>query len=135
MLNANELFWLQLLCVFLRLLRRIAVDAGHRAVIFDRFRGVLPNVTGEGTHFYIPWVQKPIIYDVRSNPRNIPVVTPSKGTCNLVFSTSLSDLQTVNITLRLLYRPRVESLPQMYTVGWKLPLTVTHKFSDFGRGL
>lgn len=79
------------------------VDGGHRAVIFDRFRGVLPQVTGEGTHFYVPWVQQPIIYDVRSNPRNIPVVTPSK------------DLQTVNITLRLLYRPRVETLPQMYT--------------------
>ena len=55
------------------------VDGGHRAVIFDRFRGVLPHVAGEGTHFFIPWVQKPIIYDVRSNPRNIPVVTPSKG--------------------------------------------------------
>ena len=57
------------------------VDAGHRAVIFDRFRGVQDTVVGEGTHFLIPWVQKPIIFDCRSRPRNIPVITGSKGEC------------------------------------------------------
>lgn len=56
------------------------VDAGHRAVIFDRFRGVQDDVVGEGTHFLIPWVQKPIIFDCRSRPRNVPVITGSKGT-------------------------------------------------------
>ncbi|NXU35719.1 PHB protein, partial [Drymodes brunneopygia] len=55
------------------------VDAGHRAVIFDRFRGVQDVVVGEGTHFLIPWVQKPIIFDCRSRPRNVPVITGSKG--------------------------------------------------------
>ena len=29
------------------------VDGGHRAVIFDRFTGVKPNVVGEGTHFMV----------------------------------------------------------------------------------
>ncbi|XP_057243793.1 prohibitin 1 [Malurus melanocephalus] len=57
------------------------VDAGHRAVIFDRFRGVQDVVVGEGTHFLIPWVQKPIIFDCRSRPRNVPVITGSKGGC------------------------------------------------------
>jgi hypothetical protein len=56
-----------------------AVDGGHRAVIFDRFRGVQEEVVGEGTHFLIPWVQKPIIFDVRARPRNVPVITGSKG--------------------------------------------------------
>lgn len=56
------------------------VDAGHQAVIFDRFRGVQDEVVGEGTHFLIPWVQKPIIFDCRSRPRNVPVITGSKGT-------------------------------------------------------
>lgn len=56
------------------------VDAGHRAVIFDRFRGVQEDVVGEGTHFLIPWVQKPVIFDCRSRPRNVPVITGSKGT-------------------------------------------------------
>lgn len=55
------------------------VDGGQRAVIFDRFRGVLQTVSGEGTHFLIPWVQKPIIFSIRSRPRRVPVVTGSKG--------------------------------------------------------
>lgn len=55
------------------------MDGGHRAVIFDRFSGVKKQVIGEGTHFFIPWVQKPIIFDVRSRPRNVPVMTGSKG--------------------------------------------------------
>lgn len=57
----------------------VSVDAGHRAVIFDRFRGVQDIVVGEGTHFLIPWVQKPIVFDCRSRPRNVPVITGSKG--------------------------------------------------------
>eukprot|EP00043_Microstomoeca_roanoka_P010650 m.101053 g.101053 ORF g.101053 m.101053 type:complete len:272 (-) comp14957_c0_seq2:2165-2980(-) len=78
------------------------VDGGHRAVIFDQFRGVSDVVRPEGTHFMIPVIQKPIIYDVRSQPRNIPVTTPSK------------DLQNVNITLRILYRPEVAALPWIF---------------------
>lgn len=68
--------------VFLRKMNTLPVsivDAGHRAVIFDRFRGVQDTVAGEGTHFVIPWVQKPIIFDCRSRPRNVPVITGSKG--------------------------------------------------------
>ncbi|CAH8454541.1 unnamed protein product [Heterobilharzia americana] len=78
------------------------VDGGHRAVIFDRFKGVRSDVRGEGTHFIIPWVQKPIVFDIRSRPRNVPVVTGSK------------DLQTVNITLRILFRPEPSLLPKIY---------------------
>lgn len=59
-----------------------AVDGGERAVLFDRFRGVLSTVSGEGTHFLIPWVQQPIIYSIRSTPRSIPVTTGSKGKYN-----------------------------------------------------
>lgn len=82
------------------------VEGGHRAVIFDRFRGVLSDVSGEGTHFLVPLVQRPIIFDVRSKPRNVPVVTGSK------------DLQNVNITLRILFRPVTSELPKIYmTLG------------------
>ncbi|CAL1680456.1 unnamed protein product [Lasius platythorax] len=80
------------------------VDGGHRAVIFDRFAGIKNIVVGEGTHFIIPWVQKPIIFDIRSRPRNVPVITGSK------------DLQNVNITLRILFRPVPDSLPKIYTI-------------------
>lgn len=79
------------------------VDAGHRAIIFDRFQGVKNDIIGEGTHFFIPWVQKPIVFDCRSRPRNVPVVTGSK------------DLQNVNITLRILFRPVPDKLPYLYT--------------------
>ncbi|MPC74656.1 Prohibitin [Portunus trituberculatus] len=79
------------------------MDAGHRAVIFDRFVGVKQVVVGEGTHFFIPWVQKPIMFDIKTRPRNVPVVTGSK------------DLQTVNITLRVLFRPIGDQLPRIYT--------------------
>jgi len=79
------------------------VDGGHRAVMFDRFRGILPRVTGEGTHFMIPWVQRPIIYDIRARPKNVPSITGSK------------DLQNVNITLRILFRPVPDQLPNIYT--------------------
>jgi len=82
------------------------VDGGERAVIFDRFTGIKKFVVGEGTHFFIPWVQKPIIFDIKSRPRNIPSVTGTK------------DLQNVNITLRILFRPEPSSLPQIYgTLG------------------
>ncbi|KAM4853016.1 prohibitin 1-like [Thomomys bottae] len=79
------------------------VDAGHRAVIFDRFRGVQDTVVGEGTHFLIPWVQTPILFDCRSRPRNVPVITGSK------------DLQNVHITLRILFRPVAGHLPWIFT--------------------
>jgi len=79
------------------------VDGGQRAVIFDRFRGIQDDVVGEGTHFLIPWVQRPIIFDIRSKPRNVPVITGSK------------DLQNVNITLRILFRPQTPALPKIYT--------------------
>ncbi|KAK2190496.1 hypothetical protein NP493_78g04027 [Ridgeia piscesae] len=82
------------------------VGGGHRAVIFDRFAGVKDVVTGEGTHFLIPWVQKPIIYDIRSRPRSVPTVTGSK------------DLQNVNLTLRIIFRPMASELPKIYkTLG------------------
>lgn len=66
--------------LFVRLFLLIAVDGGERVVIFDRFRGVLDSVSGEGTHFLIPWVQRPVFFSIRSKPRNVPVVTGSKGT-------------------------------------------------------
>ncbi len=59
-----------------------------------------------GTHIKIPWFETPIDYDVRAKPRNVASLTGTK------------DLQMVNITCRVLSRPRVEALPQIYrTLG------------------
>merc|ERR1719330_1771479 len=79
------------------------VDGGQRAVLFDTLRGgIRPDVKNEGTHFIIPVIQKPIIFDVRTRPREIPSVTGTK------------DLQMVNIKLRVLWRPVIEKIPQLY---------------------
>jgi len=79
------------------------VDGGHRAVIFDRFQGIKQDVIGEGTHFMVPWLHRPIIFDIRTRPRTVSVATGSK------------DLQTVNISLRTLYRPQADFLPKIYS--------------------
>ena len=81
------------------------VKGGSRAVIFDRLSGVKEQVINEGTHFLIPWLQKSIIYDVRTKPRNISTTTGSK------------DLQMVSLTLRVLHRPEVQKLPKIYQVS------------------
>lgn len=83
------------------------VKGGTRAVIFDRLTGVKEQVVNEGTHFLIPWLQKAIIYDVRTKPRNISTTTGSK------------DLQMVSLTLRVLHRPEVQKLPKIYQVSIK----------------
>ncbi|CAK4032465.1 probable prohibitin [Lecanosticta acicola] len=78
------------------------VKGGTRAVIFDRIRGVSDQVSNEGTHFLVPWLQKAITFDVRTKPRNISTTTGSK------------DLQMVSLTLRVLHRPEVSQLPKIY---------------------
>lgn len=102
------------------------VDGGHRAIKYKRLGGVgkeiyaegmetltsrpfqlsEANVYSAGTHIKIPWFETPIDYDVRAKPRNVASLTGTK------------DLQMVNITCRVLSRPRVDALPQIYrTLG------------------
>eukprot|EP01119_Soliformovum_irregulare_P002428 TRINITY_DN12685_c0_g1_i1.p1 TRINITY_DN12685_c0_g1~~TRINITY_DN12685_c0_g1_i1.p1 ORF type:complete len:304 (+),score=85.12 TRINITY_DN12685_c0_g1_i1:50-961(+) len=78
------------------------VDGGHRAVVFNKIVGVRKGVYNEGTHFKFPFIEKPVIYNVRSKPRNISSPTGSK------------DLQMVNITLRVLSTPQISKLPELY---------------------
>lgn len=78
------------------------VRGGSRAVIFDRLSGVKDTVVSEGTHFLVPWLQRSIIFDVRTKPRNIATTTGSK------------DMQMVSLTLRVLHRPEVQALPKIY---------------------
>lgn len=78
------------------------VDGGQRAVVFDKLRGILPEVVGEGTHFRIPYLQQPVLMDIRDRPRTIHSATGTK------------DLQMVNISLRVLSRPVEAALPEIY---------------------
>ena len=78
------------------------VEGGHRAVVYSRLSGMSQVVKGEGTHFKLPWLQRPYIYNVRSTPRNIKSKSGSQ------------DLQMVDINVRIIYRPNIEKLPEMY---------------------
>lgn len=60
------------------------------------------DVIGEGTHFLIPWLQKAVLFDVRTKPRNISTTTGSK------------DMQMISLTLRVLHKPDVKRLPSIY---------------------
>ncbi|KAF9604403.1 hypothetical protein IFM89_006412 [Coptis chinensis] len=82
------------------------VDGGQRAVLFDRFRGILENTVGEGTHFLIPVLQKPYLFDIRTRPHHFTSMSGTK------------DLQMVHLTLRVLSRPEVSRLPTIFkTLG------------------
>ena len=52
----------------------------------------------------MPWLQTPTIFDIRTRPRSISSITGTK------------DLQMVNITLRVLSKPNVDMLPEIYKV-------------------
>jgi len=78
------------------------VEAGHRAIMYNRIGGIGPEVLPEGTHFKLPWFQRPIIYDVRARPLNTSAKSGSR------------DLQMIDMTVRVLYRPEVAVLPELY---------------------
>lgn len=82
------------------------VDGGQRAILYSRIGGVQQKIYPEGTHFVIPWFQRPIIFDVRAKPKEIASLTGTK------------DLQMVNITCRVLYKPDIFELPTIFrTLG------------------
>ena len=47
------------------------VEGGHRAIIFNRLVGIKDTVYTEGTHLMVPWLERPIIYDVRAQPNTV----------------------------------------------------------------
>eukprot|EP00918_Siedleckia_nematoides_P057759 GHVU01125919.1.p1 GENE.GHVU01125919.1~~GHVU01125919.1.p1 ORF type:complete len:300 (-),score=55.14 GHVU01125919.1:139-1038(-) len=78
------------------------VEPGHRAIIYNRLSGIGEKVFNEGTHFRFPWLQRAIIFDVRTRPKVYSSLTGSK------------DLQMVNIACRVLSRPNVQYLAEIY---------------------
>lgn len=78
------------------------VQGGHRAVVFNRFVGMKDTIYGEGLNFNIPWVERPVIYDIRTRPVNLQTLTGSK------------DLQMVTIAIRVLHKPNPSQLVWIY---------------------
>lgn len=82
-----------------------SVEGGHRAIKFSRFTGLSSKYYREGWHLKIPYFERPIIYDIRTHYVNNNAVTGSK------------DLQTVKLTIRVLYRPMEDKLPELYRLA------------------
>jgi len=79
------------------------VEPGHSAVMFNRVIGVKKDNLGEGMHFRMPWFEWPTQYNIRARPRTLR--SPS-GT---------RDLQMVDITLRVLYKPYPQALSAIHS--------------------
>ncbi|CAN7134768.1 unnamed protein product [Brassica rapa subsp. narinosa] len=105
------------------------VEGGHRAVMFNRLTGIKEKVYPEGTHFMLPWFERPIIYDVRARPYLVESTTGSHDLQMVrslflvlfhvtVFLIFLFAVAQVKIGLRVLTRPMGDRLPQIYrTLG------------------
>ena len=77
------------------------VDGGERVVIFNQLKGLQPKVYGEGMHFMIPWLYSPRRFIIRTRPYSVQSITGTR------------DLQQVQITLRILFRPQPEKLQKI----------------------
>ncbi|RLM86591.1 prohibitin-2, mitochondrial-like [Panicum miliaceum] len=118
------------------------VEGGHRAIVFNRIQGIKDKVYPEGTHFMIPWFERPIIYDVRARPNLVESTSGSRDLqmlwegvpAEVSTSEKNQDLldggvkgvhpdwsekrKKVKIGLRVLTRPMPERLPHIYrTLG------------------
>ena len=79
-----------------------SVDAGHKAVVFNRLLGVKPTIYSEGYNFTIPWFEYPQVFNVQTRPAALSTKSGTK------------DLQMVSIGIRVLHRPDPAKLPSMY---------------------
>ena len=72
------------------------------AIKYSKLGGLKDRTYREGYHLLLPWFERPIIFDVRSHPRNFKSKTGSK------------DLQMVDLTVRILYKPNPDKLVDVY---------------------
>ncbi len=96
----------------------VIVPAGERAVVFDNFRGVLPNTRNEGMTFVVPFVQRPTYYDVKTQTYNLGTndTQGNVGGDNNESSIEArtSDGQTVHVELSVQFHPEAATLPELH---------------------
>lgn len=81
----------------------MTVQPGHLGMVYDRLHGLDENRRlKEGLNFVIPWLQRAVVYDVKTRPQMIETSSGSK------------DLQMVQISLRVLFRPDPNNLAFVY---------------------
>jgi len=95
----------------------VIVPAGERAVIFDNFRGVLPGVRGEGMTFVMPFVQKAIKYDVKTQTFNVGTTDAEQttgGYNEAAIEARTADGQTVQVELSVRFQPMEAELSKLH---------------------
>lgn len=55
------------------------VEPGHRAIKFNKISGVGTTQYSAGYNIKFPWLERPIIFDIKTHPRIMTSVTGSKG--------------------------------------------------------
>jgi len=81
----------------------VTVQPGHLGIIYSRIDGLSNTVAlREGLNFVIPFFQRAIVFDMRTRPQQIQSQSGSK------------DLQMVQISLRVLFKPDPTQLPFIY---------------------
>lgn len=78
------------------------VQGGCCAVKFNSLTGLSQRTYGEGANLAIPFIETPIIFDLRNKPTEIITATGSK------------DLQMISLAVRVLYKPNPASIPEIY---------------------
>jgi prohibitin 2 len=95
----------------------VIVPAGERAVIFDNFRGVLPGVRGEGMTFVMPFVQKAIKYDIKTQTFNVGTSDAEQTTGGYnepAIEARTADGQTVQVELSVRFQPKDNELAKLH---------------------
>jgi prohibitin 2 len=60
----------------------VTVQPGHAAVVYNRISGLNEiNTLHEGLNFVIPWLERAVVFDVRTRPKAIETQSGSKGEC------------------------------------------------------
>ena len=104
--NIGNTVWIGLaifLIVFVIAHPFVTVDAGQRAVLFSLSGGTLSRQLGEGTHFIVPFVQRPIFYDVRSQTYTMSAIGwegEIRGDDSLTANTSDGQVVRVDVSVR-----------------------------------
>lgn len=89
------------------------VHGGQSAVKFNAITGMYDKTYGEGANLAFPYLETPIVFDIRSKPTEVITASGSK------------DLQIVNMAVRVLYQPNPEALHTIYrNLGVNYPETV-----------
>lgn len=78
------------------------VYPGEACILYNKLTGLKDSVYGEGLQCRIVGLDDVKRFNIRIRPRTLQTMTGTK------------DLQMVNIRLRVLFRPLVDRLPQIY---------------------